>query len=96
MNNTSNMGNTSSMGNMTDQELINDSIASQKLLSDVYNTYANECVNINLRDEFLNILKEEHNIETDLFQEMQKRGWYKVKQADQTMINDAKTKLSSM
>lgn len=90
------MNNMSSTGNMTDKELINDSIASQKMLSDVYNTYANECVNINLRDDFLSILKEEHNIETDLFNEMQSRGWYQVKQADQTMINEAKNKLSSM
>jgi spore coat protein CotF len=80
---------------MNDQEYINDSVASQKLLSEIYNTYANECVNVNLRDEFLNILKEEHQIQTDLFQEMQKRGWYTVKQADQNMITAAKDKLNS-
>ncbi|MBC7765892.1 MAG: spore coat protein, partial [Hyphomonadaceae bacterium] len=40
---------------MGDKELINDSIASQKMIESNYDTYANECVNVNLRNDFLNI-----------------------------------------
>lgn len=80
---------------MGDKELMNDSIASQKLIGSTYNIYANECVNPTLRSDFLNILKEEHDIQADLFTEMQKRGWYQVKQADQSEIMQSKQKFSS-
>ena len=77
---------------MGDKEIINDSIASQKLIGSTYNTYANECVNQKLRTDFLNILKEESDIQSDLFNEMQKRGWYQTTPADQNQVNQAKTK----
>lgn len=81
---------------MGDKELMNDSIASQKLIESTYNTYANECVNPSLRSDFLNILKEEHDIQADLFSEVQKRGWYQTKPADQNEIAQSKQKFSSM
>lgn len=81
---------------MGDQEMVNDSIASQKLISDTYNTYANECATPNLRDEFMNILKDEHQIQAELFTEAQKRGWYQVKPADDQQIQQAKQKYQNM
>lgn len=81
---------------MGDKELMNDSIASQKMIESTYNTYANECVNPSLRSDFLNILKEEHDIQADLFSEVQKRGWYQTKPADQNEIAQSKQKFQSM
>ena len=81
---------------MGDMELINDSISSQKLIESNYSTFANECVNPSLRTDFLNILKEEHDIQADLFTEMQKRGWYQTKAADQNEVAQAKQKYSAM
>lgn len=81
---------------MGDQEMVNDSIASQKLISSSYDTFANECATPNLRDEFLNILKDEHQIQAELFTEMQKRGWYQVKPADQQQVIQAKQKFQNM
>lgn len=92
MNNPMNNMNNQLMG---DKEILNDSIASQKLIGTNYDTFANECVNPNLRTDFLNILREEHDIQADLFNEMQKRGWYQTKAADQNMINQAKQKFMS-
>lgn len=63
-------------GGMGDKKIINDVVASQKLISSSYNTYASECINVNLRNEFMNILNDEHEIHSELFDEMQKRGWY--------------------
>jgi len=80
---------------MGDKELMNDSIASQKLIESTYCTFANECVNPSLRTDFLNILKEEHDIQADLFTEVQKRGWYQTKPADQNEIAQSKQKFSS-
>lgn len=87
-----NMGQQQQQGTMGDQEIVNDSIASQKLISSTYDTYANECATPNLRDEFINILKDEHQIQAELFSEMQKRGWYQVKPADQQQVMQAKQK----
>lgn len=81
---------------MGDQEIVNDGIASQKLISSSYDTFANECATPNLRDEFLNILKDEHQIQAELFTEMQKRGWYQVKPADQQQVMQAKQKFQNM
>lgn len=81
---------------MGDVEMINDSIASQKLISNAYDTYANECATPNLRDEFINILKDEHQIQAELFTEMQKRGWYQVKPADDQQVMQAKQKFQNM
>jgi spore coat protein CotF len=81
---------------MGDIDFMNDSLASQKLISETYNMYANECATPNLRDEFLNILKDEHQIQAELFSEMQKRGWYQVKPADQNLVMQAKQKFQNI
>ena len=79
-------------GQMGDKEYINDSIYSQKMISSNYNTFANECVNPALRTDFLNILNEEHQIQSELSDEMQKRGWYQVMQADTQQVTKARDK----
>ena len=79
---------------MTDKELINDTISSQKYISSSYNTYANECVTPSLRNDFLSILNEEHQIQADLFTEMQNRGWYQVQSAEQNKVMQAKQKFT--
>lgn len=94
MQNSSNQGQQSKQ--MSDVEMMNDSIASQKLISSSYDTYANECATPNLRDEFLNILKDEHQIQAEIFTEMQKRGWYQIKPADQQQVQQAKQKYQTM
>ena len=81
---------------MGDIEIMNDSLASQKLISSIYDTYANECVTPNLRDEFLNILKDEHQIQAEVFDEMQKRGWYQVQPADQQQIMQVTLQFQNM
>ena len=84
------------MNNQTlnDKEMVFDSIASQKLIGSTYNTYTNECVNPKIRNDFINILKEEHDIQYDLFTEAQKRGWYLVQPADVNQITATKQKYS--
>ena len=85
--------NNSSMG---DKEILSDSLSSQKFIAGNYDTFANECVNANLRNDFMNILREEHDIQSELFTEMQKRGWYQVKVANPTDVATAKQKYSTM
>ena len=78
-----------------DKETVNDFISSQKMISSSYNTFAGECVNEKLRNDFLNILKDEHCIQAELFNEANSRGWYQTKQAPTTEINQVRTKYST-
>lgn len=81
---------------MNDMEIMQDALASQKHISSVYNTYSSECVNQQLKSDFLKILQEEQNIESDVFCDMQKRGWYAPVAAQADMINQTKTKFETL
>jgi len=81
---------------MKDQEMMQDVLASQKAVTGVYNTFTNECVSPSLRDDFLNILREEHMIQADVFSEIQRRGWYNVTPAEQQKVQQTKQKFQNM
>ncbi len=80
----------------TDREIMDDILTSQKHISGSYNTYSNECVNQQLQNDMLSILKEEHSIQFTVFEEMQKRGWYSPGAAQAQMINETKTKFENI
>lgn len=80
---------------MAEKEILSDFLLSQKLISASYNTYAGECSNPQLRSTFLNILNEEHDIQANIFTDLQSNGWYKVEPAEQQKIQQAKQKLTS-
>ena len=75
--------------------MLTDLLASQKFITDGYNTFANECATPAVKADFVNILGEEHQLQNQVFTEMQKRGWYTVEAADQSKINQAKQKYLS-
>jgi spore coat protein CotF len=80
---------------MTEKELLQDGLASQKHITDSYNTFAGECVNPQLRGTFLNILDEEHHIQAELFNTMQSKGWYQVEQAPAQKVQQTRQKYST-
>ena len=80
---------------MNDQERMTDFICSEKKMTSNYNTYASECVNMSLRDDFLNILNKSHQTQSDLFRIAQTRGWYQVEQAPQSKVSQAYTRFSN-
>ena len=51
---------------MNDQERITDLILTEKKMSANYDTFASECVNVQLRDEFLKLLNQGHQTQTML------------------------------
>ena len=81
---------------MNDKEYMQDCLDSQKRITSTYNTFHNECEHQNLRTDFMNILKEEHNIQNEIFNQMSQRGWYQVPPAEQPKIDAAKQKFSNM
>jgi len=76
---------------MGDKEILKDALSSQKFITANYNNYAGECANLQLRNQMLSILKEEHTLQSDIFNEMYNRGWYKVSPAEKQKISTAKT-----
>jgi hypothetical protein len=86
------------MNNMTmgDKEAVNDCIASQKHAAASYNTFAFECVNEQLRNEFITLIKDEHCIGAELFNDANSRGWYAVKQAPSNEVTMVRDKFKTM
>lgn len=76
-----------------DKELLEDCLNSQKHIETNYNIWANECVDCCLKDDMMNILKEEHDMQFELFAEMQNRGWYATEAADANKITQTRQKL---
>ena len=83
------------MNQLTDQEMITDVLSSQKFVTGNYNTVANEAKSHQVHDAFMSILKEEHDMQFEVFNEMQSRGWYPTENAEQQKVNAAKQKFSS-
>ena len=80
----------------TPKEVMNDVLNTQKHLTDTYNTFANECASPQLKDAFVNILSDEHQMQHQVFTDMQQRGWYQVEPADQTKVCQAKQNAQGM
>jgi len=81
---------------ISEREMLNDFLISQKQLTSSYNSFAGECTSEQLRNAFLNILDDEHKIQADLFCDIQSRGWYQVEQADAQKIAKARKKFTGM
>jgi len=80
---------------MTDKDYLAEFLDTEKQVTANYNYYAGECVNTELRSSLLTLLDEEHDIQSDIFNQMHARGWYQVKNADPTELETVKTKFSS-
>lgn len=81
-------------GNFGDREILDDMLASQKDITGLYNNCANECASNALQNEFMTLLGEEHQLQMEIFTEMQKRGWYNTQQAPQDKIQQARERFS--
>ncbi len=80
---------------MDEQYFLTDALTSEKNISGLYNTFASECVNANLKKTFLDILKDNHALQTYIFNELTNRGWYSVVQAEDNKISQARTKFEN-
>ncbi len=80
---------------LPDRDLMLDCLSSEKLITGMYNSGANECASASLRTEMLNLLREEHNLQSTVFTELQKRGWYSTPVADNSKVQTARQKYTS-
>ena len=58
------------------------------------NTFAGECVTTIIRDDLVSLLNEEHQIQAEIFEELQKRGLYNVEATSPQQLAQVKEKFS--
>lgn len=80
---------------MNDQERMTDLLLAEKKMTQNYDCFASECVSTNLRDEFLKILGQGHQTQSELFQMAQSKGWYQVEAAPASKVQQAATKFEN-
>ena len=74
----------------TEKEILGDALSSQKSTTELFNKAANECVHGNVRELFLDILEEEHDIQQDVFDMMHSQGYYPTPEAEDKKIQQVK------
>ena len=77
--------------NLDDRLILQDCLSSLKDTASLYNVSAQEAANKQLKDQYLDIHRKTQNNITQVFDEMNKKGWYNVTPADQQTINSTKT-----
>ena len=90
------MNNQNQFGQMQEKDLMFDMLASEKQAANNYSIFANECACPDLRNDMLNILREQHEMQADVWGEISSRGWYSPPPAEQPKIMQAKQKFENM
>ncbi len=78
--------------NLNDKQILGEALSFQKNITKDYNDSANECVDSSIKDELINILIEEQQIESEIISEMTKRGWHSSGMASEKDITKTKEK----
>lgn len=81
---------------LCDKDIAADALNSQRRATDSYNTFLGEINCPDVRQPFMNLLQEEHQLENQIFDLMNQKGWYPVIQADQQQIQQAKQQFTQM
>lgn len=82
--------------NLKEKDLINDLLLCQKKISSDYNTFASEVDHTNLKQDVLTILRDEHEVESIIYEEMKNRGWYQTKTVSDQEIRSAQEQFNEM
>ena len=77
---------------LKDKEIFEDIFFCEKMLACRYNDYTSDCTTPTVHGEFLNLLNEEHRILGEVFEEIHKRGWHPILQAEQFAIDKMREK----
>ena len=79
---------------LTEEEMLNDTLASCKSLMSLLNIYATEASNEEIEDVIDDIYLQMKDNQRNLYKVMYKKGWYKLEKEDTKRINSAITKFS--
>ncbi|WP_230397440.1 spore coat protein [Novisyntrophococcus fermenticellae] len=78
----------------SEKEILTDALTAEKATTNNYNTFANECVHEDVRQEILHCLEQEHAIQQDVFCMMHDKGYYPTPAAQEQKVQEAKQKFS--
>ena len=79
-------------GIYTEKEIYGDALSAQKASTNQFNMAANECSHEALRQTMMKILREEHDIQKCIFDDMHSAGYYPTPAAEDKKIEEAKQK----
>lgn len=79
-----------------EKDRVMDILMTHKHLTDMYNNAANEVDCSVMHNEMLNILKEEHELEHELYNAVKKRGWYTAKMAQTDDVNKVQSEFENI
>ena len=82
-------------GVYTEKEILGDALATQKNATSQFNMSANECAHEELRQTMLHILKQEHEIQQDVFNMMHNAGYYPTPAAEEKKVQELKQQYSA-
>ena len=81
-------------GIYTEKEIYGDALAAQKASTSQFNMAANDCTHEDVRQTRMKILKQEHEIQKDVFDCMHAAGYYPTPAAEEKKVAEAKQKFS--
>ena len=73
-----------------DQQIAGDVLTSQKFAIGLYNQFAMEARKPNLHEDFIDILNQEHAMQSEIFKLMEEKQWYPIEMAKSEKIEQAK------
>lgn len=79
---------------MNEQDKLTDALSSQKMITGMYNTYCSESATASVKRCLFSILEDEHRIQSEVFNEMNTRGYYPVEKAEENKLSSTKQKFS--
>ena len=79
---------------LTEEEMLNDTLASCKNMLGILNIYATEASNEEIEDVIEDIYLTLKDNQRNLYKVMYKKGWYKLEKEDSKKVNKAITKFS--
>lgn len=82
--------------NLSERELLNDILATEKQLLHAYSTYLAEATCPKLRTELNRIITETQQAQFDVYNAMQQKGWYNVKNAQLQEVQQAVQKFQQV
>jgi len=82
--------------NLTEQEMMNDALSSEKQIISAYGTFLAESTCENLRQEMAKIINDKQQIQYEIFDIMKQKGWYNVKNANMNDVQMAAQKFQNI
>ncbi|NLX64428.1 MAG: spore coat protein [Clostridiaceae bacterium] len=82
--------------NLTEQEMMNDALSSEKQIISAYGTFLAESTCENLRQEMAKIINDKQQIQYEIFDTMKQKGWYNVKNANLSDVQTATQKYQNI